>query len=699
MGEIDNQAKRAGAGRASNLALALFAAWTLATQASAAPRSILGQDVFCRSINLNSSVATARAEATHRAQLSRRLSGRPEEPQGDPTVALMAEWDIPLNLPRLKVTGTGTQWVGVESASNLAAPSWQPLLTLNFTGSEIDWSDITANPEAGRFYRLSQPAADPTQETVDNFLLIDTQGLAQQLFYPNNLSALVVIAVGDSLAELGAVWTSVKGLTQAYSTNSVQVWAVVSDPTATRAQIAAAAAALGVSIPLLPDPFGIALEATGLSHAGEAVVVQPPLFTVAYRGAVGGQSEALLESAVSNLVAGAAPVILRTPALGSLLAAKGAATPDYSRDVAPILYQYCANCHRPEDVAPFAMTNYDVVASWAPVIKAALLANLMPPWHADTDYGQWANDLGLPAAARATLLQWVDGGAQRGSGPDPLATNPIPPSYRSWPAELGPPDAIVTPGLQPVKATGSEDYRYIFVQTPNPTNVWLRAAVILPSAPAVVHHYLVWSGRIGNQGLPGLSTYQSSLAGYVPGMTPYVYPTNSGVNLSPSNWLTFNLHYTPNGEATNDLPQLALWYWKSPPARTFHEDSAQNLLLDIPPGVADSPIQAVHTFNRAATLYRLNPHMHLRGKRMQFTAVYPNGTREVLLSVPDYSFLWQLGYQLATPKVMPAGTTILVDGAFDNSPQNPYNPDPTADVFWGDQTGSEMFVGFIDYTD
>src|SRR5262249_7578704 len=161
-----------------------------------------------------------------------------------------------------------------------------------------------------------------------------------------------------------------------------------------------------------------------------------------------------------------------TPLIGTQLTQSTAPTPDYSRDVAPILRQHCAICHRPGDVAPFAMTEHAVVASWAPIIKHALLSGEMPPWHVDPAYGQFTNSLALAAADRSTLLRWVDAGAPRGNGSDPLAELPLPPSFRVWPAELGPPDALVTPGMQSVKLTGVEPYRYLFVQTPNPTNVW-----------------------------------------------------------------------------------------------------------------------------------------------------------------------------------------------------------------------------------
>jgi hypothetical protein len=270
-----------------------------------------------------------------------------------------------------------------------------------------------------------------------------------------------------------------------------------------------------------------------------------------------------------------------------------------------------------------------------------------------------------------------------------------------WPAELGPPDALVTPGMQSINLFGLEPYRYLPVRAPNTSNVWLRAAIILPSSAPIVHHYLVWTGtNITSASPSGISLYNDGLATYVPGMRPYIYPSDSGFLLTKSNWLTFNLHYTPNGETTNDLPTLALWYHKTKPAKTYHNPGITNPFFSIPPGDPEFPVQALpFTLDHSIRVHRLNPHMHLRGKRMSFEVVYPNGTHEMLLSVPDYSFKWQNGYELAEPKTLPAGTRFVISGAFDNSPENVANPDPTATVYWGDQTSSEMFVGFIDYVD
>jgi hypothetical protein len=174
------------------------------------------------------------------------------------------------------------------------------------------------------------------------------------------------------------------------------------------------------------------------------------------------------------------------------------------------------------------------------------------------------------------------------------------------------------------------------------------------------------------------------------------------VSLPKSNYLTFNLHYTPYGEETNDHPVLALWYHRTKPAKVWQSGAGVVNDFSIPPGAADYSVASNDldlTYPSPVRLHRLNPHMHLRGKRMRYTAYYPNGKSEILLSVPDYDFNWQLGYEFAEPKLLPAGTYIIADGAFDNSPQNPSNPDPTATVTWGDQSSMEMFSAFVEHSE
>ena len=627
------------------LGLILNGGQALAVETSAA------FDPTCSAASRFNRVISARFEAQKLYRKNARRSRLTPLVERAPEMGVF--WDAQGKGPQLTLRSEAGSLLQLESTASLLQPIplWQPLLGLQLSGTEYQWFDSSAASEAERFYRLAE-LADPLEvEQPDDFMLLDQDGKAHELFYHTELDALVVLAVGNSIDLLPAALQQLKSLIESYGTNRVRFWTLLSDPAATRDQVSAEVNAAGIEIPVLLDPLNFGAHALHIRHAGEIVVIQPtleglPIFGAAFRGQLSaGEEDSYVRAGISSLTQKTPLTFFRRPASGASLANLDTAAPDYATEVAPIFYQYCVKCHRPNDVAPFALTDYATAQSWSQMIKHELLSGEMPPWHVDPDHGVWTNSLALPQAAKSTLLRWIDAGAPRGDGPDPLAELPLPPSYRQWPPELGEPDAIVQTPLQQVRADGTEPYRYVFVQTPNSTSVWLRAAIILPSTPEVVHHFLVWTGKVGNQSpIPGFSTYQSSLAGYVPGMLPYQYPPDTGFLLGASNWLTFNLHYTPKGTATNDQPTLALWYHKTKPARTYHQDSINNFLITIPPETQEFPVAAQMNIPNTIRLHRLNPHMHLRGKKLQvpkhrFILMAP---AEILLSVAwIYNFLWQ----------------------------------------------------------
>jgi hypothetical protein len=251
---------------------------------------------------------------------------------------------------------------------------------------------------------------------------------------------------------------------------------------------------------------------------------------------------------------------------------------------------------------------------------------------------------------------------------------------------------IIKAPVQTIAASGVEPYRYVFVDSGIPSTVWVKAAIVRPSNTAVVHHYLVWEGFTSSQQAAGIT-------GYVPGATALGFPKDTGIILSKNVGLTFNLHYTPTGKPETDQPELALWFYKTPPAKVFRTLPLLNNSFAIPPGVREHEVKVQIPLPRDITVHRLAPHMHLRGLRMKFEVIFPNGSRETLLSVPKYFFGWQTAYELAEPRTLPKGSTIIVTGAFDNSELNTDNPDPSKTVRWGDQSFDEMFIGYIDYTD
>jgi hypothetical protein len=319
----------------------------------------------------------------------------------------------------------------------------------------------------------------------------------------------------------------------------------------------------------------------------------------------------------------------------------------------------------------------------------------MPPWHADPHIERFANDTRLPPEQVDLLVNWIDRGAPRGTGADPLATN-MPPPLVDWP--LGQPNAIVSIPLQSIPAIGTVDYRYLIAQSPFASYVWLRAAALKPGNRSVVHHCLVFTGTLQDilnlQG--GLAGY---FAGYVPGLDQVPYPAGTGKRLRSSDYIVFQMHYTTTGQAQMDQTQLGLYLAPQPPAAELKTGAASSTNIVIPPNTRGYYQQAIRLFPRNSVLYEFSPHMHYRGFNAKFTLIDSLGNREELLSVPSYFFNWQALYRFATPKQVAAGSTLLVEGTFDNTGYNPFNPDPNQTVTFGEQTWDEMFIGYVNYTE
>ncbi len=667
--------------------------------ASISLRATPPSDPICAPASSLGLVQAVRNEAARQARIKQRASLRAWQAGALPQLAI--EWPRQGGAPQLILNGTPGETYHLETTGDLRQQPWDEWVSFVMDGPALHWSDASAFDASARYFRLRAGGPDLLADSASNFRLLDQAGVAHDLFYHTHRQAIAVLAAGTALDGLQPLVPVLNDLVSTY-TNKAELWVLLSDPAPVRSNVLAQVKAMGLLAPVLFDTHGVAARSVGLTREKQVAVVQPPTFVVPYRGEIGGGNATATESYLGQALAALTrtePVkLMRTPARGAPLAHVAGEVPGYAEVVAPIFRQYCATCHRPNGVAPFALTNHSVAEAWAPVIKHAVLSGRMPPWHADPEYGRFANNLSLPGEAKSALVRWLDAGAPRGSGGDPLADLPPPPAFDEWPPELGEPDAVVSIPVQPIKAEGSEPYRYIYAQSPNPTNVWLKAAIVRPSNYRAVHHYLVWKDRIGNSGTADNSTYEAHIAEFVPGYRPFQLPPDTGIALTRSNWLTFNLHYTPYGEATNDVPTLALWYYKTKPRRIFNSMGPANNSFVIPAGARDHPVATELVLNTGITIHRLNPHMHVRGKRVKYEVLYPGGRREVLLSVPDYDFAWQVGYELAEPKVLPAGAKLLISGAFDNSPQNLSNPDPGARVRWGDQSWMEMFVGFIDFS-
>ena len=370
-----------------------------------------------------------------------------------------------------------------------------------------------------------------------------------------------------------------------------------------------------------------------------------------------------------------------------------AVPPTFSKDVAPILYSRCLECHRQGEAAPMAFTTYREVRPWAKAIKQAVLTGKMPPWLADPHFGAFRNDRRMPDDAIQTIVRWVDDGAPEG---DPKQMPAMPPFETGW--RIGKPDAVFDIGTDyDVPAAGVMSYKYFTVPTRFTEDRWVEAAEVRPDQRGAVHHIIAFVKEPGNNSArptdPG-----NILVGYAPGENPLKLMPGTAVLVKAGSSLSFQVHYTPNGKAVKDRSYIGVRFAKEPPKYRAIRGLALNAAFHIPPGDPNYEVRSSYTVPQEVTLDSLMPHMHLRGKDFQYTVVYPDGRQEVILSVPKYDFNWQIRYELSSPMLLPKGTRIDCVAHFDNSLNNKSNPDPAKEVRWGEQTWEEMMIGFFTYT-
>ena len=382
--------------------------------------------------------------------------------------------------------------------------------------------------------------------------------------------------------------------------------------------------------------------------------------------------------------------------LGVSVAALAAPAPKvtFTKDVAPIFYSRCVECHRPGEIAPMSLLTYESARPWAKSIREKVSARVMPPWHADPKYGKFENDPSLSAKEIETIVAWADSGAPKGNDKD----MPAAPKFTDgW--TIGQPDVVFEmPEAHAVPAEGVVPYLYFTMPTNFTEDKWIQALEIRPGNRAVVHHVIAFATAPGTngrgQGGEGGSG-RGQLGGITPNKTGVVFSPGTGRLIKAGSNIVFQMHYTPNGTAVKDRTRIGLVFSKEPPKQILVTGNAMNFAFRIPAGDPNYEVVASKTFNEDTTITSFMPHMHFRGKDFTYTATYPDGRSEILLSVPKYDFNWQLTYKLKEPLTLPKGTKLTCVAHFDNSPGNKYNPDPSKEVKWGDQTWEEMMIGWF----
>jgi peroxiredoxin len=545
-------------------------------------------------------------------------------------------------------------------------------------------------------------------EPVKEFSLQDFRGKTWSFADAKEQKILVLAFLGCECPLAGQYAETLRDLAEKHA-QDVAVWGIFSNQQDAPSEMAAFAKTHRLEYPLLKDVGNVVADQLKATRTPEVFVLDVKR-VVRYHGRIDDQytygkqrpkaEHDYLGDAVKALLAGKLPEISYAEPVGCLIGRK--LDPDenspvtYTEHVAKILNERCVNCHRPGEIGPFSLTSYEDAVGWAEMIAEVTANNRMPPWHANPEHGKFRNDARLSDAEKKTIQDWVAHGAPQG---DPKLL-PEPPKFvEGW--QIGEPDAVFymsdTPARIPAK--GEVRYQYFQVDPGFKEDKWVVAAECRPGNRAVVHHIIVGIAQPNGAGRKVGDVHSEWLTATAPGARPLLLTDGHAKLIPAGSKLVFQMHYTPNGTPQTDRSCVGLKFCDAKDVKyQVGTDKAAFQGLRIPPGDPNYKVEAYHQFNRDMKLLALFPHMHLRGKSFRYTAIYPDGTEEILLDIPRYDFAWQNAYEFETPKLMPRGSKLRCDAVYDNSKENLANPDPTAVVRWGDQTWDEMMIGYFDAT-
>lgn len=432
-------------------------------------------------------------------------------------------------------------------------------------------------------------------------------------------------------------------------------------------------------------------------------------------------------------------MLLQAALLVSALASELRAEVTYSRDVAPILFQKCTGCHHPNDLAPMSLLDYKSARPWAKAIREAIVVKKMPPWFADPAIGHFSNDPSLNESEKHTIIEWVDQGAKEG---DPSDLPPTPSYADGW--RIGKPDAVIQMAQEyQLKTTLRDEYMYFTVPTNFSQGHWVQAVELRPGNRKVVHHahvsivapkeskpasdvrkgpsfadYLFHTSdglrhmKVDSPVVNDACAYagpeinglriagEGALASYLPGMPPDSYPEDAAKWIPAGAEIRFQIHYhneSTSKEPVTDRTSVGFIFSPAPPRHPLRRLDVDNDFFAISPGEGSQEVRQCATFDSDSLLLSLTPHMHFLGKDARFDIQRPGQPSETLLFVPRYDFNWQLKYKLQDPVFVPKGSRLIITFHYDNSPNNPSDPNPRRTVRWGEPSEEEMMSGWIDY--
>jgi mono/diheme cytochrome c family protein len=551
-------------------------------------------------------------------------------------------------------------------------------------------SCTTDQPSAPNALASAQPVAAVAPAQVDNFMLVDQNLEAHELYRMADARAIVLVSHAAGDPEIKRLAPQLAALRERYADQGVEVLLVNSNLKDSREAVLAE----NLKLPVLLDVNQLVGEQLGVSRSAELVIVNPKTWTVAYRGAAVDA-----EPALAAVLAGqTAPAARASKGLAVAFPERARqaefAKISYSKQVAPILEQNCVACHSEGGIGPFAMSNYEMVKGFAPMIREVLRTDRMPPYNADPHVGKFSDSKNMSPADIKTLVHWVEAGAPRGEGDDPLAKHRH--VAAEWP--LGKPDLILDIPAYKVPASGIVDYQRPFTVNTQTEGRWIRATTVKPGDRRAVHHVLTgWMKEAPKNGVASETNWRGSVGGYAVGAESNVFSGDVGTYLPAGGAVGYQMHYTPYGKETVDKSQIGVYFRKDPPKYIMRSVVVIDPTIEIAPNTARHKEVAYVEFPKDALLYSAFPHAHYRAYSSDLWLQTPDGKKTLLLSLPRYDFNWQRSYDFATPVKIPAGSKLIANYVYDNSKRNPANPDPTIKVTWGEQSHEEMLFTSVSF--
>lgn len=526
-------------------------------------------------------------------------------------------------------------------------------------------------------------------DKAEDFALLDQDGIFHELYYYSDKKAIVLIDA-SAINENPSNIANLRKIKDTFEPQGVEFLMIDTDAMHDRYVLKQKWIQYGLNIPILEDASGVITNSLNFSKTSYLQLINPINWSVVFKGKISD-----LRNAIKLLLANRPmPKITVEPdkAIDKDII-------DFNKDVAPIIVHKCMQCHITNGIAPWSADGYEKIKGRSAMIREVLRTRRMPPWHADSYYGHFKDDFSLSSAEERTLVRWIEQGALKQDSEDVLAKQGhFNPDGWAW----GKPDIIFKlKEKQEVPASGGEQYVFVDADKPVTKDLWVKGVYWKPENPAILHHgnLVVQSGET-NQWLrdSGMDMSRGQMIdGYSPGEGPFMLPNDTGYFIPKGSKLVFGLHYITTGKPQTDRTQVGLYLYQRRPSSILSVFVLSNRLIRIPAGEKDYRVSASGLIKDNITLFAIQPHMHYHGRSMRVRVEYPNGKFETLLSVPQYRFRWQHRYILKEPKKLPAGSRIWAEGSFDNSAQNPDNPDPSKEVRYGPSSREEMFSCIIYY--